>query len=449
MAWDPTQPPNNGSLLSAPIRANWAALAPLMQGPGGTPFPILAPDGTAAAPSYSFASAPGLGWYRHASGSSMVLGGSGGALLRIYENAGGMVFHSASALAWTGGGATDGADLILARDAAGFLAQRNGANPQTFRIYETYIDVNNWSALQLTGGSSMSILTGSAGTGVARALKLGTQGAAPLTIMLNNTNVWYFETDGSFNPLTAAADIGNDGMRVRNLFLSSGVNLKALAAAPATPPAGSVVVYAKTDKKAYQKDDAGVETPLGGGGGGAAAIRLPLEQATLPDGTAGNVPPEFVREKSTGVLSGAPSPTRTYARFAGDAAAVAESLMWSFMLPSNYGAGGTIRLKWKAAVATTGAVIWKAGAAPVTDGSTDDDSVAFTAVTTAAASNAPATQGQSVEVTLALTTTNFAALRWVTVFVSRDPVSAADTMTGSGTAGDAILMGVQFEYTPA
>lgn len=38
--------------------------------------------------------------------------------------------------------------------------------------------------------------------------------------------------------------------------------------APATPAAGTVVVYAKTDGNAYQKDDAGTETGLAGGVGG-------------------------------------------------------------------------------------------------------------------------------------------------------------------------------------
>ena len=39
-------------------------------------------------------------------------------------------------------------------------------------------------------------------------------------------------------------------------------------AAPATPAAGQVVAYAKTDGLLYAKDDVGTETPLGGGGGG-------------------------------------------------------------------------------------------------------------------------------------------------------------------------------------
>lgn len=39
------------------------------------------------------------------------------------------------------------------------------------------------------------------------------------------------------------------------------------AAAPATPATGDVIMYAKSDGFLYSKDDAGVETQLGGGGG--------------------------------------------------------------------------------------------------------------------------------------------------------------------------------------
>lgn len=35
-------------------------------------------------------------------------------------------------------------------------------------------------------------------------------------------------------------------------------------AAPPTPPSGQVAVYAGTDKRLYQKDDAGLESPVGG-----------------------------------------------------------------------------------------------------------------------------------------------------------------------------------------
>jgi hypothetical protein len=42
------------------------------------------------------------------------------------------------------------------------------------------------------------------------------------------------------------------------------------AAAPSTPAAGKVVIYAKTDGLMYSKDDAGVETLVSGGAGGGA-----------------------------------------------------------------------------------------------------------------------------------------------------------------------------------
>lgn len=42
------------------------------------------------------------------------------------------------------------------------------------------------------------------------------------------------------------------------------------APAPATPAAGITIIYSKSDKLVYSKDDAGVETALGGGGGGGA-----------------------------------------------------------------------------------------------------------------------------------------------------------------------------------
>jgi hypothetical protein len=38
------------------------------------------------------------------------------------------------------------------------------------------------------------------------------------------------------------------------------------AAAPSTPPANTVIIYAKADGKMYSKDDAGAEVELGGGG---------------------------------------------------------------------------------------------------------------------------------------------------------------------------------------
>jgi hypothetical protein len=53
--------------------------------------------------------------------------------------------------------------------------------------------------------------------------------------------------------------------------------------APSAPDAGYVYVYAKSDGLLYSKDDAGVETAMGGGGGGGTGWTL------IDEGTANSV----------------------------------------------------------------------------------------------------------------------------------------------------------------
>lgn len=174
---------------------------------------------------------------------------------------------------------------------------------------------------------------------------------------------------------------------------------------------------------------------------GGTHVDLLLESATPPNNTAGNIPPETVREVSSGTLTNAPSPTSTYMKFD---ASTDEVVMWSRMCPPNWGSGFTVRGKWKAATATSGNVMWKAGLAVLTDGSTDDDAVAFIAVDLSSASAAPSTQGQLKEFTITVTTTGLAANKQYRLFLGRDADNASDTMTG-----DAILTAVRWEYTPA
>jgi len=53
------------------------------------------------------------------------------------------------------------------------------------------------------------------------------------------------------------------------------------AAAPSTPAASKVVIYAKSDGLMYSKDDAGVETVMsGGGGGGGSTVWLQRQTAS-------------------------------------------------------------------------------------------------------------------------------------------------------------------------
>lgn len=66
-------------------------------------------------------------------------------------------------------------DVILARDAANTLAQRNGLNAQTFNIYNTYTDASNYERLDVGfSAGAFRISAENAGTGAARSLTFGT-----------------------------------------------------------------------------------------------------------------------------------------------------------------------------------------------------------------------------------------------------------------------------------
>jgi hypothetical protein len=95
------------------------------------------------------------------------------------------VLRSTMLFGWNNGTNTDAGalDTILARDAAGTLAQRNAGNAQTFRIYESFTDASNYTRGKLEWSSNvLRIGTEKAGTGSARALELQTDGTTRLTI---------------------------------------------------------------------------------------------------------------------------------------------------------------------------------------------------------------------------------------------------------------------------
>lgn len=74
-------------------------------------------------------------------------------------------------------------DVVLARDAADTLAQRRSTANQTLRIYNTYTDASNYERATIGwSGNILQIGTANAGTGVARALELQSNGTTRLTI---------------------------------------------------------------------------------------------------------------------------------------------------------------------------------------------------------------------------------------------------------------------------
>lgn len=97
-------------------------------------FPLLAPDGSASAPSYSFSGNTNSGMYNQ----SGVLGFTTGGVFTCDVNSIGFAVGATKVLCWHENDTISGtADLIIARDAAATLALKNGTTAQTFRVYGT------------------------------------------------------------------------------------------------------------------------------------------------------------------------------------------------------------------------------------------------------------------------------------------------------------------------
>lgn len=115
-------------------------------------------------------------------GTAILLNGSNGNT--------GVCLSSTFAVSWSSLAPTANAstfqnaiDLRLFRDAANTLAQRNGVNAQTFRVYGTFTDASNYERGKMEWASNvLRIGTEKAGTGTARDLAFQTDGTTRLTI---------------------------------------------------------------------------------------------------------------------------------------------------------------------------------------------------------------------------------------------------------------------------
>src|SRR5690348_11113475 len=97
---------------------------------------ILAADGTAVAPSYSFTAGASLDGLFRDPGGYPAIAVSGQEDFKV-EGANGTVIRSDSAYGWANSTNLSGStnDLFLTRDASNTLAQKNGINPQVSRLY--------------------------------------------------------------------------------------------------------------------------------------------------------------------------------------------------------------------------------------------------------------------------------------------------------------------------
>ena len=108
-------------------------------------------------------------------------------------------------LGWGASGQAGGTPtLVIIRDADNILAQRNGTNAQTYRLYNTYTDASNYERLSFNWDTNVfKIKSEAAGTGTVRGIELSTTNQnirleeAPTEIRstISNTNFpsWSFE----------------------------------------------------------------------------------------------------------------------------------------------------------------------------------------------------------------------------------------------------------------
>jgi predicted hotdog family 3-hydroxylacyl-ACP dehydratase len=127
---------------------------------------------------------------------------------------------SAATLNWNG-------DTVLQRDgAADTLALRRSTNAQTLRVYNTWTDASNNEYIRIWYNSNLAFIQSTAtGTGVTRALYLGTTGNAILQFRTQNADRYHLSGDGHLLASTDNTyDIGASGAnRPRTGYFSSSV----------------------------------------------------------------------------------------------------------------------------------------------------------------------------------------------------------------------------------
>jgi hypothetical protein len=139
---------------------------------------------------------------------------AGGAVGYALFNDTGLGLRSAAVIGWTAGNAVNAQDTIIARDAAGILAQRNGVNAQAFRVYNTYTDASNYERVSIgQSAGAFRILAENLGAGTtARQLQIGTNTFASLSFLTDGAVKWQISAAGHLLAATHNAyDIGAAG----------------------------------------------------------------------------------------------------------------------------------------------------------------------------------------------------------------------------------------------
>ncbi len=130
-------------------------------------------------------------------------------------------------------------DARLYRGGAGVFEQRNGANAQAFRIYNTYIDASNYERAGLEwDANSLRLRTAAAGSGVSRSIFvqpasgasvfLDPSGGGGIYFSLSGLARWEVQgSTGNFIPFSDnATTLGHATARVRTGYFSASIILQ-------------------------------------------------------------------------------------------------------------------------------------------------------------------------------------------------------------------------------
>jgi hypothetical protein len=137
-------------------------------------------------------------------------------------------------------------DVILARDDANILAQRNGVNAQAFRVYNTYTDASNYERANMEWNTNrFRIFTDKAGTGASRSIDIISSNE--IQFWTGSTQNWRISTSGHFLANTDNLyDIGAFGAtRPRNGYFSDSVVAPKFAVTDGVTAPGATVGLAK------------------------------------------------------------------------------------------------------------------------------------------------------------------------------------------------------------
>ena len=180
-------------------------------------------------------------------GGSSLTWSAGGTEVQRVDSAGLVSVANGGGYQWSSTSASSGTkDLIILRHAAGIVAQRNGANAQGYRIYNTYNGTNDeFLTIDFTTtANTATIGVKQTGTGIQRGLNID---AASYNLAIAGSQVLQIG-GGNFNPYAdLGLSLGTTALRYNNLcaktILASG-SVDAITVKNTTTSGWSDIIFA-------------------------------------------------------------------------------------------------------------------------------------------------------------------------------------------------------------